>query len=448
MHVINFDNFLEWFMSVSFKRLALSAMLLSLCLGNAAKAQNAEASMAVDSIVAIVDEDVILRSELERAVNNVKTQYAKQAGQLPPDAILEKQVLERLILQRLQVNRAKEIGIRVSDAELNQTVQSIAGSNKMTVEQFQQRLSQEGLLYEDYLGNLRDELLQQRLRQSYVQSRVQVSENEVDQLVASKQASGPEVLLANILVAMPESPTPEQIATAKRKIDGVRELISKGEMTFKAAAIRYSDAQNALDGGEIGWRTLDSIPPQFTTMISEMKAGDISQAVRGPAGYQLIQVVEIRDAQNNVVEEYRAQAILIDPTVVGGNEVARQRAEELHGRIAKGEDMAKLAKEFSSKDLNADTGGVLDWFTQNQWGTQVGNQIVLLKDGQVSPVIKSEAGYLIIKRLGKRSQDANADNKRRQARETIGQRKAEEEYERFLRQLRSEAFVESRLAQS
>ena len=144
MQVINSDNFLEWFMSVSFKRLALSAMLLSLCLGNAAKAQNAEATMAVDSIVAIVDEDVILRSELERAVNNVKVQYAKQAGQLPPEAILEKQVLERLILQRLQVNRAKEIGIRVSDAELNQTVQSIASSNKMTVEQFQQRVG--GLL--------------------------------------------------------------------------------------------------------------------------------------------------------------------------------------------------------------------------------------------------------------------------------------------------------------
>jgi peptidyl-prolyl cis-trans isomerase SurA len=434
-------------MSVLLKRLALSALLLNIGMGHAALAQTAGATMAVDSIVAVVDEDVILRSELERAVSNIKAQYAKQSGQLPPDAILEKQVLERLIIQRLQINRAREIGIRVSDAELNQAIQSIASSNKMTLEQFQQRLKDEGLQYDDYRNNVRDELLQQRLRQSYVQSRVQVSENEVDQLVSGLQSSGPEILLANLLVAMPESPTAEQIATAKRKIEGIRALISKGEMTFKAAAIRYSDAQNALDGGEIGWRSVNSIPPQFTAMIGEMKPGDVSQPVRGPSGYQLIQVVDVRDPKNNVVDEYRAQAILIDPTTVGGNEVARQRAMELHERVAKGEDMGKLAKEFSSKDLNADTGGILEWFTQNQWGAQVGSQIVLLKDGEVSPVIQTEAGYLIIKRIAKRTQDANAENKRRQARETIGQRKSEEEYDRFLRQLRSEAFVESRLAQ-
>jgi peptidyl-prolyl cis-trans isomerase SurA len=434
-------------MSVLLKRLALSALLLNIGMGHAALAQTAGATMAVDSIVAVVDEDVILRSELERAVSNIKAQYAKQSGQLPPDAILEKQVLERLIIQRLQINRAREIGIRVSDAELNQAIQSIASSNKMTLEQFQQRLKDEGLQYDDYRNNVRDELLQQRLRQSYVQSRVQVSENEVDQLVSGLQSSGPEILLANLLVAMPESPTAEQIATAKRKIEGIRALISKGEMTFKAAAIRYSDAQNALDGGEIGWRSVNSIPPQFTAMIGEMKPGDVSQPVRGPSGYQLIQVVDVRDPKNNVVDEYRAQAILIDPTTVGGNEVARQRAVELHERVGKGEDMGKLAKEFSSKDLNADTGGILEWFTQNQWGAQVGSQIVLLKDGEVSPVIQTEAGYLIIKRIAKRTQDANAENKRRQARETIGQRKSEEEYDRFLSQLRSEAFVESRLAQ-
>lgn len=436
-------------MSVILKRLALSALLVNAGLLNSVCAQSTEASMAVDSIVAVMDEDVILRSELEQAISNIKVQYAKQAGQLPPDAVLEKQVLERLILQRLQINRAKDIGIRVSDAELNQTIQSIASSNKMTPEQFQERLQKDGLGFEDYRNNLRDELMQQRLRQSYVQNRVQVSDNEVDQLIASQQAAGPEVLLANILVAMPESPTADQIATAKRKIDGVRDLIIKGQITFKAAAIRYSDAQNALEGGEIGWRTYDSIPPQFTTLIAEMKAGDVSQAIRGPSGYQLIQVAEIRDSKaTQFVDEYRAQAILIDPNIVGGNEVARQRAEEIHGRLVKGEDMAKLAKEFSSKDLNADTGGILEWFTQNQWGTQVGNQIVLLKDNDLSPVIQSDAGYLIIKRIGKRSQDANAENKRRQARESIGQRKSEEEYERFLRQLRSEAFVESRLAKS
>ncbi len=434
-------------MSVARNSLALCLLLTGLLPAGFAAAQDpAPATMALDSIAAVIDEDVILRSELDRAVGNIKSQYARQQGQLPPDNVLERQVLERLTVQRLQINRAKEIGIRVSDDELNQVIQSIAASNKMTPEQFQQRLAQEGLPFEDYRSNLRDELLQQRLRQSYVQSRVQVSESEVEQFLSAQKAAGPEVRLANILVALPESPSAEQVATAKRKIDGIRDLVGKGEMSFQAAAIRYSDAQNALDGGEIGWRGFDAIPPQYTAMISAMKPGEVSQAIRGPNGYQLIQLVETRDAAAvTEITQFRAQAILIDPNSVGGNEVARQRAEELRARLAKGEDMAVLAKEFSSADLNAEAGGILDWFTQNQWGGQIGGQMAALKDGEISPVIESDAGYLIVKRLAQRSVDANADAKRQKARETIGQRKAEEEYERFLRQLRSEAFVESRL---
>lgn len=430
-------------MSPSRHFLAIFLFLLAAAPSGVVHAQ----TTAIDSIVAVIDEDVILRSELEQAVANIKAQYAKQSGQLPPENILERQVLERLILQRLQINRAKEIGVRVSDAELVQVIDNIAKSNNMSQAQFEQRLKQEGLAFEDYRNNLRDELMQQRLRQSYVQSRVQVSEAEVDQYVAREKSAGPEVLLANILVALPENPTPDQIETAKRKIDGILDLIRKGKMTFQAAAIRYSDAQNALDGGQIGWRTMDSIPAQFTTMLAQMKAGDITEAVRGPSGYQLIQVADVRDSQaSQVIQEYRAQAILIDPNSVGGNEVARQRAEELRERVGKGEDFGKLAKEFSSEDMNAASGGMLDWFSQNQWGSSVANQIVLLKDGEVSPVLQTDAGFLFIKRLGTRTQDANADNKRRKARETIGQRKADEEYERFLRQLRAEAFVESRLA--
>ncbi len=415
---------------------------------NMVYAQTSPASMTLDSIVAVVDSDVILSSELAFAVSNIKKQYAAQAGQLPPDNILERQVLDRLILQRLQINRAKEIGIRVSDAELTQTIENIAKSNKMTVEQFQQRLSQEGLSFDEYRNNLRDELLQQQLRKSYIQSRVQVSENEVEQMISSIAAAQPEILLANILVALPEGATTEQIATAKGKIDGIRDLVSKGQMTFKAAAIRYSDAQNALEGGEIGWRSLDSIPPQFTSLLSGMKPGDISEAVRGPSGYQLIQVVDTRDTQSSQVEQFQAQAILIDPATVGGDEIARQRADDILSRIKKGEDMGKLAKEYSSKDLNADNGGVLDWFTQNQWGTKIGTQVASMKAGDVSPVLKTDAGYAILKLLGKRSMDADAENKRNIAREQIGQRKSEEEYERYLRQLRSEAFVETRLSKT
>lgn len=425
-----------------------SILLISTCLySGIISAQSSTATTTIDSIVAVVDSEVILSSELVLAVSNIKKQYAAQAGQLPPDNILERQVLDRLILQRLQINRAKEIGIRVSDAELTQTIQSIATSNKLTVEQFQERIEKEGISFQEYSNNLRDEMLQQRLRQSYIQSRVQVSENEVEQMISTQEAAGPEVQLANILVALPEGATTEQIATAKRKIDGILDLLKKGQMTFKAAAIRYSDAQNALEGGEIGWRSFESIPPQFSDMINSMKAGDVSQPIRGSSGYQLIQLVDIRDAQSTrQVEEFQAQAILIDPALVGGDEIARQKADDLRSRIIKGEDFGKLAREFSSKDLNSANGGVLDWFTQNQWGAKIGAQVVLMKNGDISPVIKTDAGYAFMKLLAKRTVDANADNKRNAAREKIGQRKAEEEYERFLRQLRSEAFIETRLS--
>lgn len=290
------------------RTLALILLIPALALTavGSARGQAGAATTTLDSIVAIVDADVILGSELAFAVANIKKQYAAQAGQLPPDPILERQVLDRLILQRLQINRAKEIGIRVSDAELAQTIQSIAASNRMTPEQFQQRLEKEGLSFNEYRNNLRDEMLQQRLRQSYIQSRVQVSENEVEQLISSQAAAGPEVLLANILVALPEGATPEQIATAKGKIDGIRDLIVKGQLTFKAAAIRYSDAQNALEGGEIGWRSMDTIPPQFTALIGRLDPQ--RQAERRGAIAQLARIGQYRHrARETLLREPDAQ---------------------------------------------------------------------------------------------------------------------------------------------
>jgi peptidyl-prolyl cis-trans isomerase SurA len=413
-----------------------------------ARAQAVPAS-TIDSIVAVVDEDVILRSELDLAVANISKQFASgQSGQLPPKDVLEKQVLERLILMRLQVNRASDSGIRVSDQELQQAVAAIASQNKMTPDELRQRLLADHLSYEEFQSNLRDEVTVQRLRQRYVQSSVQISEAEIDQMLATSQIGGPEVRLANIQISLPEGATPEQVALAKSKIDGIKALIDRGELDFRSAAIRYSQAQNALDGGEIGWRAMDAVPPVFANVLKGMSPGQITEAVRGPSGFQIVQLEEVRQPQAQKVTQYKAQDILVKISDLVPAEVARQKIQALRDRIVAGEDFAKVAKEASDDTQTRAQGGDMGWFQAEAWGDAVANQVKQLADGELSPVFQSDVGFHLIKRTGIREQDVTDDNRRNQAREVIGARKAEETYERFLRQLRAEAYVDSRLGGS
>ena len=421
------------------------AALLALSAALAPAATSAQATTAVDGIVAVVDEDVILRSELDRAVANVQAQYASQPDQLPPLAVLERQVLDRLVLSRLQLARARDSGVRVSDGELAQAIESVASRNRMTGEQLRQRLAADGMSYEEFRAGLRDEMLIERLRQRYIQGRVQVSETEVDQLLAVRAIGGPEVRLANIVVALPDGATPEQIATAQKKAADIKGVVEKGELDFAAAAIRFSDAPNALEGGQIGWRALDAIPPALVGLIQQLQPGQITEPVRTPGGYQLIQLVETREQGVQTVTEYNALGILVRVTPTVTSDTARAKIEELRARIVAGEDFGAVAREGSDDAMSRNDGGDMGWFQVNAWGNAVGSQLQQLADGELSQPFQSEVGWHVIRRVGTRVQDVTELNRRNQAREIIGQRKAEEEYERFLRQLRSEAYFESRL---
>ncbi len=400
----------------------------------------------IDSIVAVVDEDVILRSELDLAVANITHQItAANQGDVPPKDVLERQVLDRLVMMRLQVNRAGDSGIRISDQELQQSVASIAQQNKMTVADLRQRLEADHLSYDEFQSNLRDEVTVQRLRQRYVQSSVQISEAEIDQVLATSTVGGPEMRLANLQVSVGEGATPGEIAAAKTKIDGIKAQIERGEIDFHSAAIRYSQAQNALDGGDLGWRTGDSIPPVFAGLLRTMKPGQVTEAVRGPSGFQVVQLVELRQAQPQKLTQFHALDIMVAVSDVVPDEVARQKIEALYQRVEKGEDFGKVAREGSDDTQTRAQGGDMGWFAGDAWGTAIAGQVRQLTDNQVSPIFKSDVGYHFIKRLGTREQDVTDDNRRNQARETIGQRKADEAYERFLRQLRAEAYVDTRL---
>lgn len=407
----------------------------------------AQSLQPIDRIAAVVNEDVILRSELDRAVANISAQYAGREDQLPPRDVLEKQVLERLVLLKLQVGRAQETGVRVTDQEVDQAIANIAAQNKVTAEQLRAQIARDGTPYSEFRNSLRDELLTQRLRQRFAQGRISVSEAEIDAALASQQNAGAQLHLAHILVAIPEGATPEQIATAQKKIDGVKALLDKGEMDFAAAAVRYSDSPNALEGGDLGWRSSDEIPNAFAALIRDMKPGQVSAPLRGPSGFQLLKLVEIRDAaqgEARMVSEYQARHILIRVNDTTTDAQAKAKADTLAARIAGGADFAKVAREESQDPSSQLKGGDLGWFTQDAFGPDFGGQVAALQDNQVSQPFRTDAGWHIVQRLGTRQSDSTQQTRRAQVGETIGRRKLEDEWNRFLRELRGEAYVDLR----
>ncbi len=424
-------------------RLIFAGLIAALMMAAPVQAQTLQ---PLDRIAAVVNEDVILQSELDRAVKNVAAQYANQPGQLPPQAVLERQVLERLVLVKLQVARAAETGIRVSDEELNTAVGSVAQQNGVSVDALRQRLAGEGVSFADFRNSIRDEITIQRMRQSFGQSRIQVSEAEIDAAIAV-QASGVQYHLAHILVGLPEGATAEQIATADKKIAGVKGLVDSGEIEFAAAAVRYSDSPNALEGGDLGWRSLDEIPRAFADTLQSLRPGQVVGPLRGPSGFQLLKLVEVRDASQaaaSTVTEYNARHILIRVTPVQDAATAKAKIDTLRARIAGGADFVEVAKE-SSDDANSKAqGGDLGWFEANAFGPAFAREVTGTGDGQVSQPFRTEAGWHIVQRVGQRQSDATNATQRAQVRETIGRRKLEEEYNRYLQELRGEAYVNVR----
>ena len=399
----------------------------------------------IDSIVAVVEEDVILRSELDQAVANTRERLAERSEQLPPENVLEKQVLERLVMMRLQLQRADGMGLKVSDIDLDQTIARIAQQQGATVEQLRRQLTGSGTSFDDFRQQIRDEMIVARLQQNFVQSRVSVSETEIDNALASRGADQPQVHLGYILVALPDGATPEQIETAKTKIDGVRDLIARGEMDFAAAAMRYSDHQTALEGGDMGWRSMDEIPPLFANALPALTPGAVSEPLRGPSGYSLIQVIERREKETEIVTEFHARGLLVRATDVVSREEARAKIDALRARIAGGEDFATVARESSDDPVTRAQGGDMGWFPINAWGQAVARVLNDLKDDELSQPFASDVGWHLIQRLGTRQQDVTQEAQRNRMRETIVRRKADEEFDRFLRQMRDESYVDERL---
>ena len=415
--------------------------LLSPMTSNTAIAQS---TAKIDSIVALVDDDVILRSELDIAIKGIIDRIRQQGGDLPPESLLEKQVLERLIIRRLQLVRAFQTGIRISDDEIDQSLLMLAEQNKISLMQLRQVIEADGEDFVEFRQNIGEEMMTERLRQRVVNSMDPITETEIDILLASESFNSGEYNISHILISMSEGSTPQQIAETQTKANNIYEQLEEG-LDFASAAISYSGSQEALEGGLVGWRDLNSVPVAFSDAIKNMRAGQITTPIRSPAGFHIIRVNDYRERSQVMATEFHAQHIMVETNELIGPRQAMELIRDIHKQLIDGTDFAELAREFSDDVTSANLGGDMGWFLPQSYGERMAQTLSAMQDGEVSEPFQTESGWHIIERLGKREKDVTVDSLRNAARNNLQQQKMDIELEKFLQEMRDEAFVETRL---
>ncbi len=398
----------------------------------------------IDSIIALVDEDVILRSELDLAIAGIVDRIRASGEALPPMNLLENQVLERLIMRELQVQRALQTGIRISDADIDQALINLAQQNNITVQQLRQVIEGDGEDFAEFRRNIGEELLTERLQQRIVNGMDPITDTEVDILLASEDLSGGEYNISHIMVALPDGATPQQIREGQAKVDDVYQRLMDG-LDFASAAISYSDSEEALEGGDVGWRDLNSVPAFFADAIRELGPGETTKPIRSPRGFHILKVNDYREQRQVVIEEYHARHIMIESNELISPRVAMDKITKIRERLNNNEDFAELAKENSDDQTTANLGGDMGWFPPEAYGDRVYQTLITMKEGDTSEPFQTAGGWHIMELLGKREMDRTEDAIRGEARDKIRQRKAEQEIRKILRQFRDEAFVEIRL---
>lgn len=422
-------------------RLTLPALLLAASLP-------AGAAQVLDYIVAVVDEDVILASELEQATDAISAQIQASGNTPPPASILRDQVRERLIVQKLQTQRAQQRGIAISDAELNEALQGVAAQNNMDLREFARAVRSQGMDYLQVRDQVREELTIGRLRGIEVESRVNVSDRELDDFLAmaSRGDQSTEYRIAQILIAVPEGSTEETATAARDEAEQIKQALDDGG-DFSQLAISRSDGQKALEGGDLGWRSAAGLPTIFADSVTAMSVGNHSEILESGSGLHIVKLLDKRGGEvSAMVTETRARHILIQPNAIRDDEDARQEIEALYERLQSGEQMSDLAKEHSDDPGSANQGGDLGWRAPGSFVPAFEAKLGEMEVGQTSKPFRSQFGWHVIEVMDRRERDNGIEVQRAQAREAIRRRKVAEEYETWLRQLREEAYVELRAA--
>lgn len=425
---------------------SIALFIVALCLPFTAAAQllNQNNVEDIDAIVALVDDDIILRSELDQAIAGITQQIRARGEAMPPMHLLEGQVLERLIITELQVQRALQTGIRVSDADIDQFLVNIAQNNNITVQQMRQSIEADGMDFGEFRRNIGEQIMTERLQQRIFNSMDPPTDTEVDILLASEDSESGEYNVSHIVILVPDGSTPQQIAAAESKVKDVHRRLVEG-LEFTSAAISYSEGQEALQGGLIGWRDLNSVPAFFADAVRDLQPGDFTEPVRSPMGFHIIKVNDYREKRQVVVTEYSARHIMIEVNELVTPRLAMEQIVEIREKLDAGEDFAELAKEFSDDTTTANLGGDMGWFPPEAYGDRVYQTLMGLEPGEISQPFQTPGGWHVIELLGVRDTDRTEDAIRAEAREKIMRQRAQQEIEKVIRQMRDEAFVEIRL---
>ena len=418
-------------------------VLGALFLGTAAHA----AVQPLDQVVAIVDNDVIMQSQLDQRVHEVQQTIAKRGQGVPPASVLDQQVLERLIVENLQLQIGERSGIRITDEELNQAIGTIAQRNNMTIDQFRQALAHDGLSYEDAREQVRREMIISRVRQRRVAERIQLTEQEEKNYLASPMGAmqmSEEFNLANILIPTPESANSEAIQAAAKQAEEVYNQLKKGA-DFGQMAIARSGSDTALEGGDMGWRKAAQLPPPFDRMLSEMPVGEVTPPVRTPGGFIILKLNGKRGGETVVVDEVHVRHILIKPSEIRSEAQTKELINKIYDRIKSGEDFATLAKTYSEDPGSALNGGDLNWVNPDSLVPEFREAMADTPQGVLSKPFKTQYGWHVLEVLGRRATDSTTQAREQQAMNALRNRKYDEELQTWLRQIRDEAYVEIKL---
>jgi peptidyl-prolyl cis-trans isomerase SurA len=403
--------------------------------------------MPADRIVAIVNDEAITLNELRARIDVVVSQLHQQGTPLPPADVLSQQMLERMVMEKVQIQHARDIGVHVDDAQIDQAIQRIAAGNNLSVAQFREALEKDGVPFSRFREDIRDEMTITRMREREVDSQIVISEGEIDRYLqneAGKDASE-EFEVAHILLRSPESASPEQIGELKAKAEDVLRRVDAGE-NFSQLAAAYSDAPDGLQGGSLGMRPLDRLPSIFANAVADLQPGEVAPLLRSANGFHIVKLVARRGGSTGApaVQQTHARHILIKVNELVSDPEALHRLEGLRERIVHGEKFADLAR-LHSQDGSAARGGDLGWLYPGDTVPEFERAMNESRPGEISPPIKTPFGYHLIEVLDRRVQEISSDRLRNAARQALRERKLDEAYQDWLRQARDRAYVELKL---
>lgn len=428
------------------KTFLLAISLFSFSLISHAEATKQTEIIKIDRIVAIVDQVVITENELADRIKSVTAQLEKQGTELPPPAILQKQILERMITDRLQLQYASQTGLRVDDNQLDKTIERIAGQNKMDVPAFKKALLEDGIQYRKFREDIRNEITLARLREREVDNRINTTESEIDSFISMQGASNSndEYEISHILIRAGEDTTPDDLKKLRAKAEDALEQLQAGK-DFSKISASFSDAPNALEGGSLGWKNGSQMPALFLDAIKPLKAGDLSPILRSPNGFHILKVTDRRGgASPLVVSQTHVRHILIKLSEIVSESDAKKRMDGIKERLDHGEKFEDLARQYSD-DGSAKSGGDLSWVNPGDTVPEFEKTMNGLAPGEISNVIRTQFGFHVLQVIERRSQDMSKEAARIKARQEIRARKSDEAYQDWVRELRDRAFVELRL---